>query len=167
MFRIQTLTKLYELKPDGGKVMIDIYFARMLSRNEIVSSTSKVFPVNAEHIEVITNTESWDSVSKKGTQLLWLIYPKMQGDFPMRVEIVPLIDRLVYRDNEIVQIIGNLCGVLNCSALANHGLHSGNPYIWLYIGGQKDYQKIAIDLSKLDTEDELKIVGYYEKCIFD
>jgi hypothetical protein len=148
--------------------MIDIYFARMLAKNEIITATSKAFAVDEQHIEVIADDEAWKPLIEKGTQLVWVIYPPMQGDFPMRVEIVPLVDQLVYRDGgEIVQIIGQLCENLNCSALTNHGIHGVNPYIYILIGGDKDYQKVAVDLSKLEGEDELKIVRYHEKCLFD
>jgi hypothetical protein len=128
-----------------------VYFDRDLHSDEIVQAISTIFNVEGKYI-YLQNGEL-DLSIVDGDILVACGVEKLKGDFPTILGITPLRKNLIPVD--AYATIGRLCTYLKSFALLTSA--SNNPYHWLLIRGENDYQLVKLNAEKLDNEQNFEL----------
>jgi hypothetical protein len=127
----------------------DVYFERALEQKNIIKALAHVFEVEERYIAI-----EFGGITGKVEDHISLIcgFDIIKGDFPIHLRIAPLQHQVIPGISNPHKIIGQLCEQLNSMALIST-MPGSDPYIWVLIRGDGDYQYVSVDEDLFDQPD--------------
>lgn len=126
----------------------DVNINRELSGQEVIGAMAELFVVDPDKVVLSIETDDW--VDKVDDFRVACVMYSMSGDFPTRIDIIPLEASLIPDSRE--EAVGRLCEILDCHVIVGWG-GGTNPYIWTLVRGKNDYQEVMVDSDLLDNEE--------------
>ena len=132
----------------------DIYLSRRVPEEQLARTLAQLFDIPVDRI-LISSECDWGQAFEDSFVTCDVSYH--EGDFPMRLWIIPDKRKMPDEPEFNLDIVGRLAEALGCQAMIHADDIDDYVYIWWLIRALGYYEVVEVDYHQLDYHDALVI----------